>query len=72
MTTFRRPRTCRKCGATFEASPADRTVNCPAHRGRPMVTGPMSRFITTCFCGKTVTAVNGTSTGATCPRECHA
>ena len=28
-------RKCRVCGAEFESSRADFTVNCPAHRGRP-------------------------------------
>jgi hypothetical protein len=28
-------RNCRVCGAEFESSRADFTVNCPAHRGRP-------------------------------------
>ena len=28
-------RNCRVCGAQFESSPTDYTVNCPKHRGRP-------------------------------------
>jgi hypothetical protein len=29
---------CKTCGAPFEASRSDYTVNCPAHRGRPTAT----------------------------------
>lgn len=35
MAANRNTKHCKTCGAAFEASAADYTVNCPAHRGRP-------------------------------------
>lgn len=67
---FRKPRTCRTCGATFEGSRTDYTVNCPACRGKAHKPATSSRTVTTCRCGKTVVATNGVSTGLTCPRNC--
>jgi DNA-directed RNA polymerase subunit RPC12/RpoP len=71
-TNFKRPTTCRKCGATFEGSSTGYTVNCPACRGNRRVAAKAApkRTLTICRCGKTVLAVNGVPNGTICPREC--
>lgn len=38
-------KTCRKCGAEFTASANDYTVNCPEHRGRPVVAAPAYDYV---------------------------
>ena len=69
--TMTATRYCATCGAPFTASPADYTVNCPAHRGRAAAqAAPAAPALATCYCGKTVTAGPGVAAGTTCPRDC--
>ena len=61
---------CRICGAPFTASPADRTVHCPAHRRRSsaVANAPASKTVI-CRCGKTVIVDGfGARTGNVCPQ----
>jgi DNA-directed RNA polymerase subunit RPC12/RpoP len=70
--TFKRPTTCRKCGATFEGSRTGYTVNCPECRGRrASAVKATVPAITVCYCGKTVVAIRGVANGVVCPRRCH-
>lgn len=63
---MRPTRYCRVCGAAFEASPADTTVNCPEHRGRKTAVTRL-RQPELCGCGKTVFT---DSFGSPCSEDC--
>jgi hypothetical protein len=68
-----RPNNTCACGAEFEQSPANTTVNCPSCRRRER-TKPVSAWkspTVLCGCGKTVIVDGfGTKTRQTCPRAC--